>query len=185
MARDITSALNTEFNTNSIRPFYAVTLDFETDPIRLWTGTGTISFGGNSFTGGGNILGLSTASETGQIQANGSTITLSGIPSDLISAALNFNYQSRDATIHFGALDSSNAVISDPFIIFKGFMDIMTITDDAETATIALTVENRLIRLESSKIRRFTSEDQKIDFPDDLGLDLVADLQDKEIVWGR
>lgn len=185
MARDITSALNTEFNTNSIRPFYAITLDFETDPIRLWTGTGTISFGGNSFTGGGNILGLSTASETGQIQANGSTITLSGISSDLISAALNFNYQSRDATIHFGALDSSNAIISDPFIIFKGFMDIMTITDDAETATIALTVENRLIRLESSKIRRFTSEDQKIDFPEDLGLDLVADLQDKEIVWGR
>ena len=185
MTRDITSALNTEFNTSSVRPFYAVTLDFETDVIRLWTGTGTITFGGVSYVGGANILGVSTATETGQIQANGSTLTLSGVPSDLISAALNFNYQSRDATIHFGALDSSNAVIADPFVIFKGFMDIMTITDDAESATINLTVENRLIRLESSKIRRFTSEDQKIDFPDDLGLDLVADLQDKEIVWGR
>ena len=185
MSRNITNALDTEFNTNSIKPFYAITLDFETDVIRLWTGTGTITFGGVSYVGGGNILSVSSATETGQIQANGSTVTLSGIPSDLISAALNFNYQSRDATIHFGALDSNNAVIADPFIIFKGFMDVMTITDDAESATINLTVENRLIRLESSKIRRFTSEDQKIDFPDDLGLDLVADLQDKEIVWGR
>ena len=120
MARDITSALNTEFNTNSIKPFYAITLDFETDVIRLWTGTGTITFGGVSYVGGGNILSVSSATETGQIQANGSTVTLSGIPSDLISAALNFNYQSRDATIHFGALDSNNAVIADPFIIFKG-----------------------------------------------------------------
>jgi|TARA_Y100000114_G_scaffold63856_1_gene58502 hypothetical protein len=185
MSRDITSALNTEFNTNSIKPFYAILLDFATDPIRLWTGLGDISFGGESYVGGANILAIQTAKETGQIQANGATITLSGIPTDLISVALNINYQSRNAEIYFGALDANNAVIADPYIIFKGFMDTMSISDDGLTATIIINIENRLIRLENSKIRRFTSEDQKIDFPDDLGLDFIADLQDKELVWGR
>jgi hypothetical protein len=98
---------------------------------------------------------------------------------------LNENYQSRDATVFFGALDNNNAVIADPYAIFKGFMDIMSITEDSETATMSLTLESRLIRLENSTLRRFTSEDQKIDFPDDLGLDLIASLQEKELVWGR
>jgi len=185
MARDITSALNTEFNTDSINPFFAVLLDFEGDPIRLWTGLGTISFGGVSYVGGGNLLQVSPVEETGEIKATGATIGLSGIPSDLISAALNENYQSRDATVFFGALDNNSAVIADPYVIFKGFMDIMSIAEDSETATMSLTLESRLIRLENSKLRRFTSEDQKIDFPDDLGLDLIADLQEKEIIWGR
>lgn len=185
MTRDITSGLDTEFNTSAVRPFFAVLLDFEGDPIRLWTGLGTISFGGVSYIGGGNVLNIAPVNETGQIQANGSTITISGIPSDLISAALNENYQSRNAEIYFGALDSNNAVIADPYMIFKGFMDVMSIAEDSETATMSVNLESRLIRLENSKLRRFTSEDQKIDFPNDLGLDLIADLQEKEIVWGR
>jgi hypothetical protein len=48
-----------------------------------------------------------------------------------------------------------------------------------------LTAESRLIDLERSRERRYTSEDQKIDYPNDKGLEFIADLQDKEIVWGR
>ena len=60
----------------------------------------------------------------------------------------------------------------------------MTISDGGDTATIKLTAESRLIDLDRSRERRFTSEDQKIEFPDDKGLEYVDDLQDKEIVWG-
>ena len=48
-----------------------------------------------------------------------------------------------------------------------------------------MTAESKLIDLERSRARRYTSEDQKIDYPDDKGLDFIADLQDKAVVWGR
>ena len=64
-------------------------------------------------------------------------------------------------------------------------MDTMVLNDGGETATIQVTVENRLIEFERTRIRRYTAEDQKIDYPNDKGLEFVAEMAEKEIVWGR
>jgi len=61
----------------------------------------------------------------------------------------------------------------------------MVINDGSETATIQVTVENRLIEFERTRVRRYTAEDQKIDYPNDKGLEFVAEMAEKEIVWGR
>ena len=62
----------------------------------------------------------------------------------------------------------------------------MPIFDAGETATIQVQAENRLVRLEESRSRRYTPEDQAIDFAGDLGLDFVVALNDgREIIWGR
>ena len=37
---------------------------------------------------------------------------------------------------------------------------------------------------ERAKTRKFTKEDQQIDFPDDLGFNNLAKLRDKKIEWG-
>ena len=31
----------------------------------------------------------------------------------------------------------------------------------------------------------YTLEDQKIDYPTDVGFEFIPDLQDKEIIWGK
>jgi hypothetical protein len=82
-------------------------------------------------------------------------------------------------------MDAVNGVISNPIVVFSGFMDTMVINDGGETATIQVTVENRLIEFERTRVRRYTAEDQKIDFPTDKGLEFVAEMEEKEIVWGR
>ena len=64
-------------------------------------------------------------------------------------------------------------------------MDVMTINEGAEVSTINLSVENKLIRLETANERRYTNEDQKIEHPTDQGFRFVSDIQDKEITWGR
>jgi hypothetical protein len=61
----------------------------------------------------------------------------------------------------------------------------MRISDGAETATISVSVENRLIEFQRNRVRRYTAEDQKIDYPSDKGLEFVAEISEKEIVWGR
>ena len=63
-------------------------------------------------------------------------------------------------------------------------MDVLTINENADSHSITVQLESRLITLERSKTRRFTKEDQQIDFPDDLGFNNIAKLQDKKIEWG-
>jgi len=183
MSRSVTSAMNTELTATSLEPFFAIDLDFDGGNVLLWTGYGEITFGGDTFTGGGDILSISDINETAEIQAAGVTIGLSGVPSSLISSALNETYQGRSCKIYFGTL-SSGAVVADPYLIFSGRMDVMTIDDSGDTCDIALQAENRLIDLDRARSRRYTSEDQKIDYPNDKGLEFIADLQDKEIIWG-
>ena len=64
-------------------------------------------------------------------------------------------------------------------------MDVMSIDEGTETVSINLSVESRLIDLEKPSNKRYTSEEQKAVYPDDLGLDFVVDLQDMPIAWGR
>lgn len=184
MTRTLGSSFQTELAATELSPFFAIEMDFEGDPVRLWGGYGNIVIDGDSYFGAATLLNISPISETSEVQANGITVTLSGIDTSLISAALSENYQGREMKVYFGVLNDSGAIIDDPYIAFKGRMDIMTIDEDGETSTISVTAESRLIDLDVSRERRYTDADQKIDFPDDKGLEFIADIQDKEIIWG-
>jgi len=185
MTRSVTSAVNTIFESDSVKPFLAIDLAFDGGNFTAWTGYGNLTFGGTTYVGAGDFLSVSPVKENAEVQANGIDISLSGIPSDLISSALNETYQGRSCKLFLGVLDSSNAVVADPITLFSGRMDLMTIDDSGDTASINVTAESRLIDLDRTRERRYTSEDQKIDFPNDKGLEFIADLQDKEITWGR
>ena len=171
------------FNDDSLAPFFAIDLAFDSGAVRLWNGYYDLTVDGEEYIGSGSLLGISSIDETAEIEANGVTITLSGIDSSLISVALTENYQNRTAKIYIGAIADNGTVSS--YQIFSGRLDVMTIEESGETATIAVTAENRLIDLERPRTRRYTSEDQKSLFPGDLGLDYVNDLQDKTLDWGR
>ena len=173
----------TQFSAKEVELFLALKLNFDSGTIALWTGYGDITFGSQSYTGAGTLLGFSTVEETSEIAARGAQVTLDGIETSIVSLALQEPYQGRKALIYLGAL-SSGAVVADPTLIFDGRMDVMTIEDSGDTCTISLTLESRLIDLERSRVRRYTTEDQKVNFSNDKGFDYVADLTDKQVNWG-
>jgi|TARA_R100000995_G_C3451408_1_gene108346 hypothetical protein len=189
MARTLTTAFNNAITSQVIRPLLACELEFSTGTLRFWNGYGdlTMTAGGssNTFTGLGDLMNVSAISESDQVEAVGAQLSLTGIKSSLISAALSANYTNRNASIFLGLFDTNKAVIADVYTLFKGKMDIMKIDEGPETATIALNLENRLIVLDRAKERRYTHEDQQLSFAGDLGFEFVPDLQDKEIIWGK
>jgi hypothetical protein len=184
MTRTLGSTFQTELAAKELSPFFAVEMDFDGDPVRLWGGYGNLVIDGDTYTGAATLLNISAISETSEVQANGITVTLSGIDNSLISAALSEAYQGRELKVYFGVLNDAGAIIDDPYIAFKGRMDVMTIDEGAESSTMSVTAESRLIDLDVTRERRYTDADQKIDFPDDKGLEFIADIQDKEIIWG-
>ena len=185
MARDLTAGMVTEVTAAALEPIIFIKAEFDSGDLNLFTGLGSISFGGDTYTGGGDLLTFSAIEETEVVEANNVTIGLTGIKSSVISIALGEDYQDRQITVWFGALDSSGALIADPQKIFSGRMDVMQIEDGGETASISVRCESNLITLKRPKERRYTSEDQKSDHPTDTFFDQVESLQDAQVTWGR
>ena len=185
MSRSLTSAMESAVTADLVRPITLVQCAFDTGNLNLWSGIGDLTVSGVDYVGAGSLLSIGEIAETSELSANGITVTLSGVTSPLLSKARDEDYQGRELKVLLGAMDAVNGVISNPVVVFSGFMDTMVINDGGETSTIQVTVENRLIEFERTRVRRYTAEDQKIDFPTDKGLEFVAEMEEKEIVWGR
>lgn len=184
MARDLPTGFAALTEAAVFRPVLLVELDWSSGMVRCWTGYGEIVWDGNTYYGTGDLGGISPIAESGDLGANGVTLSLSGIPSDAIADALTDDSQGRSGKIWLASLGSNGAFEADPYLIFDGLIDVTGIDDDGTSATISVTLEKELIdrRVQS---RRATHEDQQIDYPGDLFFEFVAGLQDKVISWGN
>ena len=178
MSRTVPSALLTALGQSEVELFYAVELNFDSAPVRLWTGFGDKTIGVDTYTGSGNLLAIDGIDEVNDLSAKSISLSLSGVPSSLVSLALQEPYQRRSCKVYLGSGDN---VVE----IFSGLMNTMQIEDSGETSVIALTVESKLIELERSSNWRYTAESHKQRHAGDTFFDYVAGLQDVSIVWGR
>lgn len=190
MARNVISTILSKFDDTEVSPFYAVELFFDNDgpeTVRVWTGYGDITVtvsNSRTYTGIGDLLKISDVEEGQDISAKGITLTLSGIPSNLLTHALNTPYQGRLCNVNMGFIDWSNPTTQNGMLIFSGYMDTMTIDEGPETSTIVTTVESKLVDLERPRTRRYTSENQKQRFSGDKAFDFVESLQNLRLQWG-
>lgn len=184
MARNITNSFKDAITAGTVRPLLLVEAMFDTEALRFWNGIGELTYDGEVYTGSGNLLSVSEITETQNIEARGVTFQLSGIPSSLLAVALNEDYQNRQITQRFAALDANDTIINDPFMFFSGKADVMEVEEGRQTSTIQMSAESDLITLMRANERRRTPEDQKRTYPDDSFFDQVAALQSLEIVWG-
>jgi hypothetical protein len=85
----------------------------------------------------------------------------------------------------FGALNQTTGAVIESITVFAGRMDVMTITDDGQSAVINFSVENKLVDFQRTRESRYTHEEQIRRYAGDNGLEYVAGLQDKTIYWGN
>jgi hypothetical protein len=185
MSRTLSSEMQAVATAEVVRPVYLIDMEFSSGSVYLWSGLGDLTFNSNTYIGAGDLLSIGAIQETTELTANGASVTLSGIKQSLLTIARDEPYQGRPLIIRLGAFDDAGDLISSPVIMFSGFMDVMTIADAGETSTINVTAENKLIAFQTTAVRRYTAEDQKIEHPADKGFEFVAKIQEKEIVWGR
>jgi hypothetical protein len=77
------------------------------------------------------------------------------------------------------------ALVTSPYLTFRGLVDSAEISDSGDTATIAVQVESRLIELEKTPGRNYSLEDHKLEYSDDKFFEFVPSIQDVTISWGR
>jgi hypothetical protein len=184
MSRTLTAGVLAEITGESLNPVLLVKAEFSSGDFNLWSGIGDLSFNGDTYSGVGDLLGVSRTEETMETRATTLNISLSGIPSTTLSLVLSEDFQGKPATLWFGILDSSGALISNPVIVFKGKMDVMDISEDGDSSTVSVSAESDLVELKDSRERRYTDEDQQELYPGDRGLEFVVAIQDRTLVWG-
>ncbi len=185
MSRDLSASMLAAIAAGTVRPVVFYEGEYESGTVRLWTGIGPITWDSQTWTGAGNLLSIASIGEVSDITAVGFSVSLTGLSSALLSLNLSEARQGLPGRVWLGMLDSAGAVIADPFAAFSGRLDVPEIADDGDRATISVKYESRLIDLDKTRERRYTHEDQQIDYPGDQGFAFVAGMQDKQIVWGK
>ncbi len=165
------------------RPVFLVDLDWPSGQVYVWNGYGNISWGGHTYVGTGHLGTISNIGETKDGKANGVTLTLNGIPSDLVADALANDAQGRVAKIWLAGMAADGTFGADPYPIYDGVIDVTPMEDAGSTCSLSVQLEKELIdrRLHN---RRNTHEDQQIDYPGDDIFQYVAGLATKEGTWG-
>lgn len=180
MGRTVPTNLLNALSQKEIQPYYAVEILFDSGAVRLWTGYGDREINEQTYLGAGSLLGIDGVAEVADLSAKSITVTLSGAVSSLVSLALQEPYQRRTCRVYFGEVSVTSVVE-----VFSGQLNTMQIEDSGEESTISVLVDSKLVELERSSNRRYTSESQKARYTDDSFFDYVSSIQDAEIVWGR
>jgi hypothetical protein len=180
--KSLSIAQQSALDASHVVPVVFAQIDFAVDNVqRYCTAGASIAWNGYTWLGTGGLVNIEPIRETGAIESVGLRVTMSGVPSNLISLALVGEFQGRPITLWLGLLDSAGALIGTPVAEYAGRLDTMTIVEGEQSATIALTVESEMAALMSAAVRRFTDADQQKQYPGDLGFQYVAQMREKAL----
>ena len=185
MTRAATTPVLDALVAQVVRPVLMFESQFASGWLRLWSGLGDMVWSGQTWTGAGQLLAIGALAETSQIVASGTTVTLSGVPTALVSAAITDARQGLPGRVYLGVMDTAGALIKAPVLVFAGRLDVPEIIDGAEQCTVSISYESRLIDLQTAREWRWTHASQQALWPDDMGFEFVTSIQSVEIKWSR
>lgn len=183
MTRQIDPRVAASLAADHVPYIFFVRMDF-TQPIFVCTAGYDVVWEGQTWLGLGLIGSIEPIEEQATLEAIGVRLTLSGVPSDLIAITLGEQYQGKPCQIWFAPLSEDLQLPYQPVRIFYGRMDTMDV-EAGDTATITVSAESRMVSWDKARVRRFNNEDQQSRYPGDRGFEFVAQMVEKNLLWGR
>lgn len=134
----------------------------------------------------GHLLSIGKITEDLNLNTNGTNITLAGADQTFISSYLSYPGFSHTVTIRICRIYSDDSSINDITIIFSGYIDSYSISEDSSsgTSTLSLKATNQFSTFNRQSGRRLNDDDQQSLYPDDRGLMYTGELID-DLKWGE
>ncbi len=187
MARGLSSSVKTELATSNISPVFLVHLGFAT-PIYLtncgFPLTSSVSGSSVTYTASGHLRSITGVSETNKPTKNSLAIQLSAVDQTYSAVVLGENVIGKEVKIYRGLLDSTNALISDPFLLFYGTIDEYKIVDTTDTANVIINVTSHWATFDKESGRTTSDNSQQRFFSGDRGMEFAA-LNILDLRWGK
>lgn len=119
--------------------------------------------------GMGSLMAIDPVREAGGLEVIGWMVTLSGVPSDLLSLAAAEDVVGRRATAWIAVYDEAGAIVGSPFKRFEGRINDMPIEDEPKDSKVRLRIESRLIAMQRAPNSYWTQADQRKRYSTDDG----------------
>ena len=187
MTRSLTTAVKNELATDDIRPIHLITIGFGT-PVNItdcsFSLTSSVSGSSVTYASSDFILGISNFTEETDITKTSINLTLSGADQTFISVCLNENIVNDGVVVYRGFLNDSNALIADPFLLYKGTIDTFGISESGTGSSVTLRIVSHWADFEKMNGRKTNNISQQRFFSTDVGMDFSSETV-LDIKWGR
>jgi len=183
MARSLTTAVKNELATDKLNPVILIYFNISTG-LRFTDHYKDITYDSNTYTASSLFLGLSDISESSEVSVDSISVAFSGADQTIISLVFNNDYMEKEAEIYKGFLNSSQQLIADPFLLFKGRIESFNLDEDETSSTITINIASHWSDFERIQGRRTNTASQQLYFSGDVGFD-YASQSVLDIKWGR
>tara|TARA_Y100000816_G_C26020044_1_gene533631 strand:- start:151 stop:585 length:435 start_codon:yes stop_codon:yes gene_type:complete len=130
------------------------------------------------------LISVPSFTEETDVTKTSLQIALSGADQTFISTCLNENIVNDSVDIFRGLLDSTNALIADPVLLYSGNIDTFQIDESVTESTVILTVVSHWADFEKKSGRQTNNNSQQRFFSTDVGMDFSSQTV-LDIKWGR
>ena len=182
MSRGLSATNTAQVDGVHVYEVVLVKLEFDT-PLYVHSGVGTISYGGNSYTGVGKFGGITGTRESEALGPSAITLTLDGITSAHISEALDSGNLYDPVTIYVGYRQDNGTLVDDPWVMWKGWYEFATVSI-GEESSVSIICQHDLSVLEEKAGDRYSDEDQQDKYTGDLGFQFTHDMANVKLIWG-
>jgi len=173
----------TQITSNAVALCLLLDLQLVSGVEHVWTGVGSVTYNGNTYTGVGSFASCGEIAESSCVRADGTTISLSGLDPAWLTDALADIQLGAPATLWLAVFESG--AIAAAVQIFAGTVDQPTIPIGPDTIAIQIALESKMTNLQRPTMRRYTSSDQRVYYPDDIALSWVEILEDIALLWAN
>jgi len=183
--RTLDSAISTALVQSTVRGIYFVRLCFDGGNAAWHSGFGNYSFDSVTYVGTGELTSISPVKEESGVKASGVTVSVSGIKQEIVALLVGQAYINRKAYVHFMPLDEGDQPVTEtPVLLFKGSIDSINGNMGA-SAGFTVTLKSRFADWERPQKILYTNVQQQQLHPGDLGMEFIAQMSQKKLIWPR
>jgi len=180
--RTISASTLTALQSDNFNLATLVQFDFAT-AVRITDWARNISYGGNTYTSSVHLIDYGTFNESAELRINSVNLTLSAVEQTYVSLFLSTNYMDTRTRLWRAVLDSSDAIVGDPILVYDGRISGYSISDTDTDSTISVDVASHWKDFELTNGRKTNHNVQQLHFSGDKGFEFAAVTQ-KDIKWG-
>jgi len=153
-----------------------------TSQLLLNTAAQTLTINGLTYSGVGGLGQIDTLTESsGDFPKV--RFTLAGVQPTSVALALSEPVQGKAVRIKLALFDAATGTNIDVRLMYAGYLDVMSIVDAKDSATISVTSESAMLDLLRPANLYFNDGDQQALNPGDLFFQYVNDQVEQKIVW--
>ena len=187
MARGLTPAVKNEYATRNVDAVHLVEIDLGSTTVYFTENSfnlvSDVSGTSQTYLSSGILLDVTNVQESAGVNVSRLNLSVTGVNQTYISLVLNNNITHNTVSIYRALLDSSNDIIADPFLLYRGFINGYEIVDNTQTATVKLDIESHFANAGQVNGRITNNETQQRFFSADKGFEFADQI--KEIKWGK